>query len=246
MALNLDYWRRKIVQDVRDLVFGPYYTLDGVRFRVPRGGVPGPRRALARGTYEAAERALVARWLPPDLPCIELGGSFGIVSNAIRKRIDPALPLLVIEANPKLVDLCAENATRSSGTAMTRVENAALSYPGGGNVEFAVSRNVHSSRLATDGTAGTVTVPARSLSHLVEEAGIDGAFSLVCDIEGAEIQILQDEAALSRCSAIVMELHPTAYRALGTSPDTMEKGLIRLGFRIAERRDDVIAALRGG
>ncbi len=53
-------------------------------------------------------------------------------------------------------------------------------------------------------------VPATSLSAIVERQQL-GKFTLVCDIEGAEIELLRhDSTALDNCQDLFIELHETS------------------------------------
>lgn len=243
---RIDYLRRKVLQDLRDALFGPRYRLNGTTFTVPRGGPPAPRKAIARGTYEKNERDLVQAHLPPDLPAIELGGSFGIVSHCIRKRLSAGQTLVVVEANPGLIETCTGNVKLAGSIQQTHVVNAALAY-GAPSVRFALAENIHTSHLVFDDSTGPgiIDVAAVTIESLRATYGINGHFSLVCDIEGAELHLLRHDApALAFCDMIMMELHPTVYPAIGgTEAEVMER-LEKQGFAVVERRRDVIAARR--
>ena len=65
-----------------------------------------------------------------------------------------------------------------------------------------------SGRLADHTSKQAVSVPATTLSKLLEEAP-RGDFALVCDIEGAEYDVFDREpaAVAERCRLAVMELH---------------------------------------
>ncbi len=244
---RIDYLRRKAMQDLRDMIVGPHYTMDGTTFTVPRGGPPAPRKAIGRGTYEKNERDLVRAHLRPDLPVIELGGSFGIVSHAIRTHIAPDQTLVVVEANPGLIPTCTGNVGLAGSAAQTHVVNAALAY-GAQSVRFLVSESLHTSHLVFDDRVGAniIDVPAVTIETLRETYGIGAAFSLVCDIEGAELFLLRnDAAAMADCNMIVMETHPTVYPDIGGTMIEVERLLAAQGFVVVERRADVIAAGRG-
>jgi FkbM family methyltransferase len=243
---RIDYLRRKLVQDLRDAIFGPRYTMDGVTFSVPRGGPPAPRKAIGRGTYEKNERDLMRAHLPRDLPVIELGGSFGIVSHAIRTHIAADQTLVVVEANPGLIATCAANVGLGGSLAKTHVVNAALAY-GQTSVRFQVDEAIHTSHIVADDATGprVIDVKAATIRSLRADYGIAGRYCIVCDIEGAELYLMRGDAPdLADCAAIVMELHPTVYPGMGGSLDEMMARLAAIGMQIVERRADVIAARR--
>ena len=243
---RLKYLRRRLWLDMRDRWFGGTYPMDGVNFTMPLGSHPSPRRAVLRGDYEANERHLIAVHLPPDLPVIELGGSYGIVSHAIRARLNPAATLVVVEANPALIPTCTANVALGGSPARTHVVQAALAY-GDAQVRFKLTANVHTSHLVFDGSTGPyiLDVPSATLATLRRDHGIAGPFSLVCDIEGAELFLLRhDVAALADCALIIMETHPTAYPSMGGTMDEVTRRLTDLGFVTFARHGDVIATRR--
>lgn len=135
---RLKYLRRRLFLDIRDRWLGGTYPMDGVNFTMPLGSHPSPRRAVLRGDYEANERELIAAHLPPDLPVIELGGSYGIVSHAIRKRLAPTSTLVVVEANPTMIRTCRANVALGGSPERTHVVQAALAY-GDARVRFKVA-----------------------------------------------------------------------------------------------------------
>lgn len=243
---RLKHLRRRLTLDLRDQLFGPRYLMDGVNFSMPLGSHPSPRRAILRGDYEANERSLIKAHLPADLPVIELGGSYGIVSHAIRKALAPTSQLVVVEANPAMIPTCTANVALGGSPDTTAVVQAALAY-GEAKVRFKLSANVHTSHLIFDGSTGPdiVDVPSATLATLRRDHGIAGAFSLVCDIEGAELLVLRHDAdALADCALIIMETHPAAYSAMDGTLDELTSRLTALGFVTFDRQGDVIAARR--
>ena len=243
---RLKYLRRRLFLDLRDTVFGPNYPMDGVNFTMPRGSHPSPRRAILRGDYEINERTLIKAHLPPDLPVIELGGSYGIVSHAIRRALAPSSQLVVVEANPAMIATCSANVALGGSPDKTAVVQAALAY-GDARVRFKVTANVHTSHLIFDGSTGPdiVDVPSATLATLRADHGLSGRFSLVCDIEGAELLMLRhDAAAMADCALIIMETHPAAYPAMDGTLDELTSRLTALGFQTFDRQGDVIAARR--
>lgn len=110
-----------------------------------------------------------------------------------------------------------------------------------------VTANVHTSHLVFDGSTGPniLDVPSATLDGLRRAHGLTGAFSLVCDIEGAELLLLRnDAAALADCAMIIMETHPPVYPAMGGTLEEMNRRLADLGFAPFARMGDVIAARR--
>jgi FkbM family methyltransferase len=192
-------------------------------------------KQIIRGHYEIAEKTLIERHLPPDLPVIELGGSIGVISAIIRRRLQPAAPMVVVEANPRIVDLCKKNA--ASGAGRVEVLNAAISYAGG-SIGFAASDDYLSGRIADRPDTASVVVETTTLaavSRSFEE------FSLVMDIEGAEYDVFENDVdALRRCRLAIVEIHPDASR----TEEYFLKLAERSGFKMIDREADVLALAR--
>jgi FkbM family methyltransferase len=241
-------WLKAIPHNLYERRNGPRYPVDGTTFTIPAGSPLVARKALRSGIYELPERRMIVKWLPRDLPVIELGGSYGIVSHAIRRHIAPACTLTIVEANPLMVPVCRANVAHAGTSEATRVIEAALAY-GAETVRFTAMESIHTSHLATEGEAVSagriIEVPATSLARLVSEAGITGAFSLVCDIEGAEFDLLlHDATTLARCAMIVMELHPDSFIDRGASVTAFLQMLSAAGFAILDHDAQVIVARR--
>lgn len=164
------------------------------------------------GFYENAERRSITRFLRPDVPVVELGSSIGFVAGLIAQQLNPGVAQVAVEANPALIPVLGHNLTLNRLTHIQVVE-AAVAYQCGKTVAFAQSGSSTSSRrtrfLEVPGQHTILEVQALSLSDILERAGIDGPFSLVADIEGAEFEVFQHEHPdiLSRCKQVIIELH---------------------------------------
>ena len=242
----LKYFVLRAFMDLRDLALGPRYRIEGARLSLPRGGNAFIKLALISDAYERDEREMIKAFLPPDLPVIELGGSYGVVSFTIRRCLMADQTLVVVEANPAVLPICQANVAVAGATDRTRVVHAALAY-GDSTVRFKITGNVHTSHLVFDGSTGPgiVDVPSANLQSLRETNAITGPYSLVCDIEGAELLMLRNDAqALSDCHLLIMETHPDAYAAMDGSLAEVFGHLDRLGFRVFNKRTDVVMARR--
>ena len=236
MTAFRDFFRRRRVR--RHIArHGPRYPFHGVTVELPPSDDPGPASALLRGKYEAEEAALILAHLPPARPVIELGGSMGVISRLIRSRLDPGVPMVVVEANPALIETCRRNAVVAPGEP-TEVLALALSHDGP-SVRLRLGDSPHANRLARPGEEGSsVEVPATTLAALWDRLGQAEGYTLVSDIEGAEADlVMQDGAALAHADAVLMELHPAAYGDETATAIMAE--MDRLGFDLRERRADV-------
>ena len=241
-------WLKAIPHNLYERRNGPRYVVDGTNFTIPAGSPLVARKALRSGIYELPERRMIVKYLPRDLPVIELGGSYGIVSHAIRRHIATACTLTIVEANPLMVPVCRANVALAGAGDTTTVIEAALAY-GAETVRFTAMNSIHTSHLATEGeTVGAgriIEVQATSLAKLVADAGITGDFSLVCDIEGAEFDLLlHDKAILGRCALIVMEIHPDTFIDRGASVVAFRQMLSDAGFDLLDHEAQVIVARR--
>ena len=233
-------WRR-LRQAAKEWA-GAAYELDGVRFTLPPWA-DAVKRNILKGHYEGPERRLVAKWLDAGTPVVELGGAFGIVSGIVGARLAAGTPHVVVEANPALVEFCRLNAAaaRPAGAPVSAI-GAAIAYGGNGHAEFWPSDAFLGSRLARGGEPGTIRVPATSLANVLARAGF-GEYTLVCDIEGTELELVRNEAALlARCRLAIVELHPDVFADRGSSEDDFIGLLAGAGLDVVDRDANVIVA----
>ena len=97
-------------------------------------------------------------------------------------------------------------------------------------------------RQAPVGGRGTVQVPTASLGGLIEKYGFE-TINLLCDIEGAEVAMVENEAEVlrSRVKNLIMETHE---EYLGEGPIVkMLATLKELGFELRERSRETVVAL---
>ena len=155
--------------------------------------------------YEVGERVLVARHLVRDLATIELGGSIGVVACTTNKLLSRPSEHVVVEANPLLVPTLEEN--RNLNGCQFVVEPAAIAY-GRPSVDFAVSDHFLMGRIGGTSTRA-VTVPAVTLASLLDKYHFT-TINLIADIEGAEADLIENEADVLRrhVKTIVLETHP--------------------------------------
>jgi FkbM family methyltransferase len=226
---------------LRDKVLRRPYRIDGMTFRLPDSASVAARKEITKGRYELPERTLVRRHLPPSLPVVELGGAYGIVSRVIGTRLAAGVSHVVVEANPALIDLCRENA-KAGPAHRPEIVTAAISYSGAPTVSFNVTPGTHDSRLAGAGEDGTVTVPAVTLSQLLSDHGLNVNYSLVVDIEGAEFDLFEHEAAALRdCAVAIVEVHPCVFAENGRSEEDFLALVEARGFDVIERCGAVYA-----
>src|SRR5262245_32079863 len=179
--------------------FKCYLVGEDLRLNLDHPTIPDSiRAAMVLGLLERAERKLVRRYIPPGLPCIEIGSSFGNVTIEIIRAIGKETPILSIDANPVLSAWLKEQVVNSNRP-NHRVINVAATQFDTKNVLFCIDAGGLGSRISRDHSSECVLVEGFSLNKIVEIAGFQ-RFSLVCDIEGAEFDLFcNSRDLLSKC-----------------------------------------------
>jgi FkbM family methyltransferase len=184
---------------------------------------------LFTNKYEAAERQAVARYLRRDIPVVELGGSMGVVACMTNRFLKNPTAHVVVEANPLAIPQLELN-KRLNGRQF-EIVNRAIAY-GSDSVTFRPSADLAGNSITRAGDQPPVTVATVKLGELVQDRGFN-RFTLVCDIEGLEYDLVCHEAdVLKNADTIIMETH-ARYIGADKLRDMMAK-LKDLGFTIVE------------
>jgi len=219
---------------------GGVFDFHGVTVRLPADVDVAAANALIRGKYEQEEAALITKHLPADLPVIELGGSLGVVSALIRSRLNSDTRHLIVEANPRLIEICQANA----GHAGTEVLHGAVYYDGP-IARFGIASEVHASAVGQGRSTETIEVPAVTLADLCQRVGSPRRFALVSDVEGAEFDLFAQEAeTLRHVELAIVELHPRNYAPQGRHESVLIRHAAAAGLQVAERMSDVVLLKR--
>ena len=236
------WWRHGAPFELGKLVGrpSPYARLDGCRFELDSHVItPSLEYMLLTGKHEAPERTLIRRHLNRALPLVEFGGAIGVVSCVANALLDDRSRHVVVEANPDLLPMLETNRRRNGGQFV--IEHGAIGY-GSPVLRFPVALDVLESSTFV-ATAATVDVPASSLRAVVDAHGFEQC-NLVCDIEGAEVDLVREEGATLRqhVDVLIMEVHE---RVVGQDVcDQMMRSLKGLGFELLERVWDTVAMRR--
>lgn len=214
--------------------------LDGCTFSLATIPDSLTKLFLIDGRYELPERRAVKRHLRRDLPVIELGGALGVVACITNKLLTYPTAHVVVEANPLAIPPLTLN--KETNHCAFEIVNRAIAYDVEA-VTFSPTVDLASNSIDSDGTQlyGTerpVTVKAIQLGRLVAEHGFN-RFSLVCDIEGKEYDLVCREIeVLKKADVIVMETHA---RIIGEEKNkVLIRKLLDIGFRILEEEAFVI------
>jgi FkbM family methyltransferase len=241
-------WYRDMIR-VNNRTVGRLVELLGNRIRI--GGmwfsVDSPRILTAHkstllfGLHEIHERALVKRWLPRELPAVEFGGGLGVVSCITNRLLKQPDRHVVVEANPYLLDLLTTN--KNLNRCSFQILNRVLAY-WVDLAEISIAPMFVESRVGVPSQT-MASVPTTSLESILNEMGFEEC-SVVCDIEGAEVQLVQHEIDVirRRVPFLLMELHPAI-----VGQDALD-GLINsfrdAGYRIQDQSGQNVVLVREG
>ncbi len=221
---------------------GNRIRIGGLKFSVSSPGIDTAHKStLFFGLHEIDERALVERWLPKNLPVVEFGGGLGVVSCMANRLLERPDRHVVVEANPYLLDLLTTN--RNLNRCSFQILNRVLAY-GAETAEFSLDSSFVGSRVG--GSSGSmVSVPTTSLEGILNEAGFEQC-SVVCDIEGAEIQLVEHEidVIMRKAPFLLIELHP-----MTVGQDAVDRTIESLrdaGYRIQDQSGQNVALVRDG
>lgn len=191
--------------------------------------------------YEESEINFVSKHMKPDYCVIELGSSIGIMAGRIAKIIDPN-DVICIEANPQLIPII-DNNLKSNSISNYSILNFAISYQKDkSTVRFYKTRSNElgftNEIIETIRRKGitSIEVPKITLSEILKKFNIQD-FILVCDIEGAEIELLiKDKNSLKKCKQIFIECHSTNFDGKYYSVDDMKSMILELGFTLLDNK----------
>ncbi|MEK7563579.1 MAG: FkbM family methyltransferase [Patescibacteria group bacterium] len=228
------WWRQHFVGYCIELL-GNSWKLDGLRFSLNDPSIA--RKLKSRffwGTYENKERRLVRKHLPRDLPVIEGGGSIGVVSCVMNSLLKHPEDHVVIEANPRLIGILTKN--RDQNGCKFEIINAAVDQSGKDITFYLHEKFVGGS--AQRKTETPVTVPSINIKDILEKKGWKKA-SLVLDIEGAEIDLIDKEADVLQklIAVLIVEMHDMISKPSDIVASLSR--LVELGFELKERQMDV-------
>lgn len=185
--------------------------------------------SLFWGFYESSEIRYVKKYLRSDLPLIELGTSLGVISTycrAVNKN-----KLICVEANPTLIPSIEKNFQLNKIENYTII-NAAIGYSD--KMFFERGHDNVSGKLSYEFNERSIEVNMISLSSILTDFNIE-EYILICDIEGGEVQILQnDSLALKNCKQIIIETHEGEYNRLKFCPASLKDSILNLGFTLVD------------
>ncbi len=207
--------RRTILKYVvPEFVWPKDVDIDGVKFCIR--GTPysfGIKYFLSKSpdAYERPERYFL-QYIKQGDHVIELGSSIGIISRLIREKIGEEGRLIVVEASQKLTSFSKTWLEEFSNiTVLTK-----FAFPS--HRRTPIRFRFDDSRGSLGGTIlfdDSYDLIHKEESFFIEDAENDFDFYprvLVCDIEGSEIILLEEDASVpDYIELIIIELHPSIY-----------------------------------
>lgn len=190
--------------------------------------------------YEKAEINFVKDYLSEDYPVIELGGSIGILSAVIGKKIRNKR-LFIVEANPDLIPVI------KTQLEINQINNFEIIHAGIGNdnddeLFFLEGEDNTVGKVINKPLPSASAINIQSLSSLLKSKNIK-KFILVSDIEGAENNfIFQEPQALVNCKELVIELHESHFNNIRITIKQQISQLKMLGFTIVRQHGPVVFA----
>lgn len=184
-------------------------------------------KLVLTAAYESEERFLIDKYLQEDIPVIELGGGIGFISCYISNKMSGSQKQVVVEADENLIPIIENNMCKNN----VRFDIINKCYhPTADYVNFSIGEIVTVGRISDDASERR---PAISLSEISSTYDISD-FNLICDIEGEEIELVNEEHAIikNHCKLIIMETHGNISK--------IESKLQNIGFKKLDEHANVI------
>lgn len=194
--------------------------------------------------YESAEIRFVKQYLRQDVDVVELGSSIGVVSSHIAKHLGAGRKLICVEGNPNLASVLSLNLAINAQHLDFCILPSVIDYTKRPNerIEFYVGATNISSSLT--GRGECIQVPSTTLSLVLAEQKLQD-YSLVMDIEGAELGILlHDKEPLKLAKQIIAELHSVTHQGVNYSVNDLVEAIEKAGFALTARRGPVCVFCR--
>ncbi len=182
-----------------------FITSRGMKFPHHADIIKGRVRSLLRkNMYEAKESEAALRVVKEGDVVVELGAGIGYMSTLVASKRQ-IKSVHSFEANPHLIPYI-QQVHAINGLTNAHVTNAILG-PRKGTVDFYVRDNLLGSSMAV--LEGEIDPPATKVDVLNAKTVFKdiGANVLICDIEGAEVDLLPS-LDLTGLRAAIIELHP--------------------------------------
>jgi FkbM family methyltransferase len=244
----VDRWRWHVLEFKRDNwlagklveLGGNTVSLQGIQLSVNNPLVTTRHKGtIFFGIYEMHERELTRRYIDRTLSTIEIGASIGGVACTTNKLLLDPSRHVVCECNPIVLPTLEENRKRNNCQFI--IEPQAVAY-GSDTVTFFIDNAdfTGGNLQRTDGER--VTVGATTLRQLLQKHCFS-AINLICDSEGAEVDMVEHEADVIRdhVKVLIIETHEQRRGADRTAK--MLATLASIGFDIKDKSEETLAMI---
>ena len=185
------------------------------------------------GIYESAEYRFCKKYVPINANVIELGSSIGLISSFLYRNKSPK-KIIAVEANPELKPVIASNFILNFVTNY-KIISKAIGLGKSENLWFSRGSDNTTGVISDKQSLGAIKVECITLSDLIEEENFDN-YVLICDIEGGEVDILQDTGnGLDRCDMMIIEIHRVEREGREYSIDDIVYEIQAKEFKIIDR-----------
>jgi FkbM family methyltransferase len=212
----------------------PSLVFRGLKFDCSSNQISSSVKAqIFFGIYESAEYRFCKKYVPFNANVIELGSSIGLISSFLSQNKSPKT-IIAVEANPELKSVIASN-FKLNGATNYKIINKAIGLDKSENLWFSRGCDNTTGVISDKQSFGAIKVECTTLSDLIEEENF-GNYILICDIEGGEVDILQDTGSgLDRCDLMIIEIHRVEREGRKYSIDDIVDEILAKGFKNLDR-----------
>ena len=211
-------------------------TRSGGRFRVftqkPPTLVNNPDYFLYYfGVWEPRMARALSRRLRPGDVCLDIGANIGWYTLLMSRLVGEGGAVHAFEPDPAAYARLADHVALNRATNVV-VNHGALGREEGEVTFYATPESIYSSMYDL-GFRGSrrISVPCQTVDSYVAHRGIERLDFIKCDVEGAELEVLQGaESTLRRLRPTMqLEVNPATARAAGGSTQSILEWLSALG-----------------
>lgn len=182
--------------------------------------------------YERWETLFVERFVQPGWVVVDVGANIGYFTLLFARKVGPAGQVHAFEPAAVTAASLLRNIALNRPTNVWTYRMALANRRGKASLRRGRADNAGQTHLAAPGDPGDESTPVTTLDAFVEEQGLTRLDFVKVDIEGAEAAFVAGAACtLARFRpAIMIEINPTALRALGANPGDLVRTLEALGY----------------
>jgi FkbM family methyltransferase len=217
---------------------GNHVWVDGVKLSVDNPLVMTRHKStLFFQIYEVKVRALAKRYIDPNLPTVEIGGSIGGVACTTNKLLRFPDEHVVVECNPYVLPTLERN--RVLNRCSFAIEPFALAY-GASNMSFSVALDHFMMGRLHESRGMQINVKTITLREIVRKYNFK-TINLISDSEGSEVEMVDRDADIMRecVKWFIVETHvgERGNALIGAMISKLEN----MGFVKEETQADVLA-----